>query len=108
MTTKSRPMETLSQAIDRLEREGYEHALRARTGGRLVAADGGEFRPEELVVDEVVRFEGASDPDDQSVLLALRTPDGRMRGTFSAVYGPLCEPASAEALQRLELGESRG
>ena len=36
------------------------------------------------IVDEIVRFEGESDPDDEAVLFALRSRDDKARGTFVA------------------------
>lgn len=96
-------METLSQAVDRLEAQGYAQAFRALPHGML-APDGGEpVAPESLVVDEVVRFEGESDPEDQAVLFALRSSDGAVQGTFVASYGVQSDPLCALAVQRLDV-----
>ncbi len=94
-------METLREAIARLERDGYEAVFRARPTGFLEVKNDHIYAPEDLVVDELVRFEGESDPDDEAVLFALRTRDGRVRGTFVATYGPLADPISGELIQRL-------
>ncbi len=96
----SRKMETLSQAIERLAGLGYSKSFRANRDGTL-SAEEGVFEPEALVVDEVVRFEGASDPADASILFALRTPDGAIRGTFNAAYGPASDAFSASVIHRL-------
>ena len=93
--------ESLSQALRRLEALGFRHGLRAEGGRIHDLATGESFDPEILAVDEVVRFEGESDPDEQAVLFALRSPRGRALGTFSTVFGPGMPPEDAEVVRRL-------
>lgn len=97
-------METLSEAIARLEAAGFRDSFRPDAGRLWAEAAKRFFAPEALIVEEVVRFEGESDPDDQAILFALRSPAGDVRGTFSTPYGPLADPANAEAVRRLSRG----
>lgn len=94
-------METLREALARLERRGFRSAFRAMSDGTLELDGETAIAPEALVVEETVRFEGESDPEDQAVLFALRSRDGRIRGTFIAAYGPQIEPACAAVVHRL-------
>ena len=97
-------METLSEAIARLEAAGFRDSFRPE-GGRLWALAAQRFfAPETLVVEARIRFEGASDPDEQAILFALRSPDGDVRGTFTTPYGPLADAASGEVVRRLARG----
>ncbi len=100
-------METVREAIDRLERAGYSEQLRALLEGFLDVGTGRVHPPEALIVDEVVRFEGESDPGDEAVVFALRARDDRMRGTFVASYGPASDPQSGALIKRLSLGTAR-
>jgi hypothetical protein len=94
-------METLAEAIDRLQRAGFRDSFRAE-GGMLRALEWERrFVPEELVVEETVRFEGVSDPDDEAILFALRSRSGDVRGTWAVSYGPGLHPDEAELLRRL-------
>ena len=95
-------METLHEAIERLEQRGFRSAFYAVDDGSL-AIDDQVFAPESLVVEEVVRFEGVSDPGDESVLFALRSEDGAVLGTFNTTYGPNTSSKDAAALHRIEL-----
>ena len=95
-------MEPLRCAIARLERAGFRDAFRARREGFLELQSGRIHAPEDLIVDEVVRFEGESDPGDEAVLFALRSRDDQVRGTFVAAYGPGADPVSAELIRRLD------
>ena len=93
--------ESFSSALQRLDQRGFSHGLTA-AGGRLHDLVTGEsFLPESLTIDEVVRFEGDSDPDEQAVLFALRSPEGAALGTFSAVFGPSMSPEDGVVVRRL-------
>ena len=100
-------LETMQEAIARLEQRGYAEAFRAVSGGRLEASGHDSIEPESLVIEETVRFEGSTDPQDEAVLFALRSHDGQVKGTFVAGYGPHVEPDCAEAIQRLTRAERR-
>ena len=79
-------METLSEAITRLTDAGYVENFQAIDGHLVCGRCDTRFEPSEMTVDEVVRFEGASDPDDQAILYALDGGCGH-RGLYSAAYG---------------------
>lgn len=101
-------METLREALERLEGRGFEHSFRAQREGLLAFGDDRVIAPEDLEVDEVVRFEGESDPQDSAVLFALRARDGSVRGTFLTMYGPQADPQSVAVLERLDAAHEHG
>lgn len=96
-------METLTEAIDRLRADGYEHDFSAVAGGKLRCRQcGKEIDASRLVITEVVRFEGESNPDDESVLYGLSF-GGERAGLYSAPYGSnatLEDIAVSDALQQ--------
>jgi malic enzyme len=92
--------ETLSHALERLNASGYCDDFRACGGGLRAAMAGRTYEPEALLIDEAVRLEGATDPDDEAIVFALRAPDG-VRGTYSVAYGPLMAAADADVVGRL-------
>jgi hypothetical protein len=96
-------LETLSEAIERLELEGFTRSFRAVEGGRLVleGADRPPVAPEDLRLEETVRFEGPADPADEAVVYALSSKDGSSKGTFVTAFGPSLGPDDAAAVQRL-------
>lgn len=92
--------ESFSGAIQRLDQGGFTHGLMAE-GGRLHDPVTGEsFDPETLTIDEVVRFEGESDPDEQAILFALRF-QGDALGTYSAVFGPSMPAEDGDVIRRI-------
>jgi hypothetical protein len=95
-------METVSEALARLEAAGFRDSFRAESGRLWALAAQRFFEPERLIVDEVVRFEGESDPDDMAIVVALHSPAGDVRGTFTATYGAMvADPQDAEVLAKL-------
>jgi hypothetical protein len=99
-------METMTDALDRLRSEGFLDHFRVDEGTVTALKAGRSFRPEELVIARELRFEGASNPADESILLALKSEDGAVKGTLCAAYGPEAPAAEAAVLQAL--AERRG
>jgi hypothetical protein len=76
---------TMSCAIADLVGRGFTADLRVVAGG-LRAATGETLRPCDLVIREVHRFEGVSDPDDMEILYAIESASG-VRGTLADAFG---------------------
>ncbi len=94
-------LETLTEALDRLAERGFGDDLTA-VGSRLRSAKTGTTHdPATLTIVETVRFEGDTDPDDEAVLLAISTTDGKPLGTLVTPYGPSASAEQAEVLQHL-------
>jgi len=93
--------ECLSRAVDRLTASGYTHELRAEATGLRDVTSGRIVLPEDLVVDEIVRIEGVSDPGDEAIVLAVRDHCGKLRGTYVAAFGSAASMADAAILPRL-------
>lgn len=94
-------METVLEAAARLRGAGYDVDFDATEDGHLrCSACGTLHDPATMAVDEVVRYEGASNPDDQAILLALRCECSR-RGLYVAGFGPTATAADAAVLRHL-------
>jgi hypothetical protein len=87
MEGASGQMETMSEATTRLRAAGYVENWLAEDGKLWCSTCSATYDPGSVTVDEVVRFEGPSDPGDEAILFALSGPCGH-RGQFSAAYGP--------------------
>jgi hypothetical protein len=94
-------METVSEALQRLTASGYVDEYRADTRGLRSRASGAVVPPEAFRVDEVVRFEGDSDPSDESVVLALTSTTDGTKGTYTIAYGPLMDALDADIIRRI-------
>ena len=83
-------MKTLVSCINSLVRSGYTEDYKI-IGGRLKALKRDRiYSPEEVKVVNFYRFEGESDPADNSILYAIETSDGS-KGTLVDAYGPYAD-----------------
>lgn len=94
-------MDTLSQVLARLETAGYRGTFTATDGGLHCPACDGRHDPEVVDIDEIVRFEGESDPDDEAVVFALSCEHCAAKGTYIAAYGPAVNATDAQVIRRL-------
>jgi quercetin dioxygenase-like cupin family protein len=91
-------MATLSNTLDRLDREGFT-AHFGVVDGRLRAFGRGEtFGAHEVVIREYERFEGVSNPADMAIVYAIESRNG-MRGYLVDAFGVYSDPAVTAFLQ---------
>jgi len=95
------PMETVSEALRRLTAAGYTDDYRAEAQGLRSRSNGTVHPPDLFRVNEVVRFEGDSDPSDESAVFALISEADGTRGTYTAAYGPMMDPLDADMVRLL-------
>ena len=91
-------------AIDDLRRRGYTANFQIRDNTLSEVTSGRMFRPGELAIVEHHRFEGASDPEDMSVVYAIESDDG-VRGIVVDAFGVYADPALADFLEKVEVRE---
>ncbi len=93
-------MDTLSETIAVLDARGWTFQFEVEEGLIQCVHCGFAARPSEYTVDHTYRFEGPSDPGDESILFALTSPCGH-RGTLATAFGPDVPPETAEAIRQL-------
>lgn len=94
-------METILEASERLRRRGYAGDFSATDEGLLRCQGcGTNHEPAELEIHEVVRYEGASNPDDEEILFALECGCGR-RGLYVSAFGPGVGTGDVAVLRKL-------
>ena len=94
-------LETLSQAQNRLTTEGFIDDLIADDGKLRTAGTNTRHDVDDLVAAELIRFEGDSNPDDEALLVAIATRDGKPVGTFTVPYGPNTSADQSDILRHL-------
>ena len=77
----------MADVLDRLERDGYDDQFRGEPAGIRGMKTGLLHRPQDLEITESERFEGISDPADETLVLALRCTAHGCRGTYVVPYG---------------------
>ena len=92
-----------AEAVDHLTAEGYADTFRAEARGTIAAALAGcRHRPEDVRIEQALRFEESdSTPDEQVVVFALRCVPHGTRGTYVVPHGPETPSEDAQAMSRL-------
>jgi hypothetical protein len=94
-------VDTISQVLDRLFRKGYTNDFKASDGALRVMPDNILVDPDQLIVDEIYRFEGETNLDDEAVIFALSCPHNKCKGTYLVAFGPMMDPLDNAMVQRL-------
>lgn len=100
MTAESTP-DTVTEAVAQLEADGYTADFGVADGGLRCGACGEVHDPSEVVIERIYRFEGASDPDDEAIVLGLLCPACDRRGSLVAAYGASADPDEVAVISRL-------
>ena len=98
--------ETVSDAINRLNKSGYADDYRAEPAGLRALKAGCVHAPEAISVDDVVRFEGPTDPDEEAIVFALSCRPHRVKGTYVTSYGAKMAPLDADMVRRLSVART--
>lgn len=94
--------ETLSEAVNELNKRGYNHNFSLDTEAISCDMIQKTYRPEEFTVIEYHRFEGNSDPADEAVVYAIEATDGT-KGQLVAGYGAIGSHLKDELVQKLRM-----
>ena len=89
-------------AIDCLARRGFTDGFRVVDGNLQVLTTGKVLQPGDLVIREVHRFEGISDPDDMAVVYAIESTTG-VQGALIDAFGVYADPAKAAVLAAIPI-----
>lgn len=92
---------TLSETINGLKKNGYLLVFNVR-GERIVCHQTNTvLSPEDFEI-KVYRFEGETNPDDQSVLYAISSAKFDMKGVLVNGYGISADPATDAIIARMK------
>ncbi|MGO3236685.1 MAG: phosphoribosylpyrophosphate synthetase [Psychroflexus halocasei] len=98
--------DTLSQRMNKLKSEGYTMDFKLTETHLKTTDDKNSFTGEDFIVDNVYRFEGMSNPSDNSILYAITTTDG-VKGTLVDGYGVSGGQVSKKIREKLNLSSNR-
>ncbi len=93
---------TLTAVIDDLTRRGFTEHFTLTDGGLRGVNSARTFPADEVTISEHHRFEGVSDPDDMSIVYAIKTSDG-LRGTLVDAFGVYADPLVSAFLAKVHL-----
>ncbi|MGB5944338.1 MAG: phosphoribosylpyrophosphate synthetase [Leeuwenhoekiella sp.] len=93
---------SLSKAVEDLKDKGYDVDLNLVDDGIESKELKKNWTAKEIEVDHTFRFEGMTNPGDNSVLYAIETQDGH-KGLLVDAYGAYSGQISQEMIQKLKV-----
>lgn len=97
---------TLSQTINGLMKLGYDHDFNIQEECLVCHQMNKTLSPEDFQIDKVYRFEGESNPDDQSILYAISSEKFAIKGTLVDGYGISSDATTAKLVKKLRTHDS--
>ncbi len=99
-------MKSLASCINRMVLDGYADDFKVVNNGLKSLKTEKTYNPEEVHVKNYFRFEGQSDPNDNTILYVIETNDG-LKGTLVDAYGPYADVQVSEFMQQVESFEKK-
>ena len=97
----SADMKTLVSCHAKLMKEGFTNDFKAAEDGIIALQLEKLYKPSDIKLVNFYRFEGASDPADNSILYAIETNDGTL-GTLVDAYGPYADTRVDKFMKEVE------
>ena len=94
------------EAIQELKKRGFTSNFEFLNQEFRNVDRGRTFRADELTIVEHYRFEGASDPDDMSVVYAIESDDG-LKGIVADAFGLYANADLGGFLENVKIREGK-
>lgn len=102
LNTQDHNYDTLSEAMNHLKTRGYTYEFDFKENNIQSNTHDKEFSKNELKIVEIHRFEGMSNPDDNTILYAIYCADGS-KGVIVDAYGMYADPEKTKFMQDIEI-----
>lgn len=99
-----RSYDTLSEAVNDLVKQGYntDFLVHTEKDCLICQSNAMELSPDDFIIDEVYRFEGMTDPGDESILFAISSPRYQLKGLVINSFGADFGYRSSKLVERLK------
>ena len=94
-------MNSLSTCVNKLVRDGYTLNFKVDEKGLVTVEEGKHYKPDQVHIKNFFRFEGDSDPADNSILYAIELNNGE-KGTLTDAYGSYNDPLIGKFIEQVE------
>lgn len=94
-------MLSLSEGIKSFQEKGYTANIVPEFDHFSINDGKIKLLPADITLDDIMRFENSSDPDDQSILYAISNKDQTIKGLYVDSFGAYHDELSKEMLEAL-------
>ena len=98
---------SLSVAVNDLTKKGYTYNFNMKEECIECQENQCQLQPEDFEIEEKHRFQEMSDVDNESVLYAISSTDGKIKGLLVNAYGVYADYASFKLIQKLNMSERK-
>lgn len=94
--------QTVVEALDGLKKRGFTLDFNLANGGALHNSSQNIYlQPADFKITEIYRFEGISDPADNTIVYGIESDKYHVKGVFLNAYGVYSDDVSEELLKKL-------
>jgi len=94
-------MNTMTSLVNKAVKDGYVDSFKVTERGLFSCGKDTYYPPEDVRVVNYYRFEGQSDPGDNSIMYQIETADGQ-KGTLIDAYGPYSDEKVTAFMDHVE------
>lgn len=94
-------MKSLALCLNRMVLDGYTDDFKMTPSGLQSLKTENIYNPDDINVINFFRFEGQSDPDDNTIMYVIETNDG-VKGTIVDAYGAYADVQLSEFMNKVE------
>lgn len=94
-------MKSLALCLNKMVLEGYDDDFKIGRDGLRSLKTEKIYLPGEINIVNFFRFEGQSDPNDNTIMYVIETSDG-LKGTLVDAYGAYADKDLAEFMKQVE------
>jgi len=98
---------TLSETVNGLIKLGYTLDFNVHEECIVCHQTNISLPPEDFQIDKVYRFEGVSNPDDESIVYAISSAKFGIKGTLVNGYGVSADDATSKLVEKLQTNNSK-
>lgn len=96
---------TVVEAINDLQKQGYTHEFILDEEKECVVCHqhAMSLAPEDFKIDDVFRFDGQSDPDDETIVYAISSPTYGVKGILVNAFGVYSDERANRLIEKLRI-----
>lgn len=94
-------MKSLSMLSNKMVLDGYDDDFKITDQGLKSLKTGKIYQPDQINVINYFRFEGQSDPNDNTIMYVIESSDG-LKGTLIDAYGAYADRKVSEFMNQVE------
>ncbi|MES2285499.1 MAG: phosphoribosylpyrophosphate synthetase [Bacteroidota bacterium] len=98
--------DTLLDAVNDLKKRGFTYDFTEQKDKLYCSEKQCDFNPNEFEIVEFYRFEGISDPEDNSIVYAISSDKNNIKGLLVNAYGVYSDTKVSELISKMKIADT--